>query len=88
MVVVPLQLPKHQHEEEAKAGLHHHPVHHAQQVDVRGQEHNVLPWLNGQVSVKQRTLQFLIFHWKLMQAYWLAGYLAEKIHVAGTAAGV
>ncbi len=44
-----LSLLQHQHEEEAKAGLHHHPVHRAWQVDVRGLEHNVLPWLSGAV---------------------------------------
>lgn len=37
----------HQHEEEAKAGLHYHPVHCAQQADVCGQEHNVFPQLNA-----------------------------------------
>ncbi len=36
-----------QHEEEAD--LHDHPVHSAQQIDVRGQEHNVLPWLSAAV---------------------------------------
>lgn len=43
VAVVLLLLPQHQHEVEAEAGLHHYPVHRARQVDVRGQEHNVLP---------------------------------------------
>ncbi len=36
-------------EVETAAGLHHHPVHCARQVDVWVQEHNVLSWLNGAV---------------------------------------
>ncbi len=38
-----LVLLQHQHEDEAEAGLHHHPAYRTWQVDVRGQEHNVLP---------------------------------------------
>ena len=43
VAVVLLLLLQHQHEVEAEARLHHYPVHRARQVDVRGQEHNVLP---------------------------------------------
>ncbi len=94
----------------SQSRLHHHLVHRTRQVDVRGLERMSSPdWmaLSGipgfsQISVKQRTLQFLISRWKLTRAqrsssllsnilhtaYWLAGCLAEKIHVAGTEAGI
>ncbi len=38
---------------EAEAGLHHHPVHCAQQVDVHDQEHNVLPLVEWHCPVFQ-----------------------------------
>ncbi|KAG7229849.1 hypothetical protein INR49_012432 [Caranx melampygus] len=43
VAVILLLLLQHQHEMEAEARLHHDPVHGARKVDVRGQEHNVLP---------------------------------------------
>lgn len=43
VAVVFLLLLQHQHEVEAEARLHHDPVNGAGEVDVRGQEHNVLP---------------------------------------------
>ena len=45
VAVVLLLLLQHQHEVEAEARLHHHPVHRSGEVDVRGQEHDVLPLL-------------------------------------------
>jgi len=42
VALVLLLLLQHQHEVVAEARLHHHPVHRARQVDVRGQEHDVL----------------------------------------------
>ncbi len=55
LLVTPALLPllQLQHEEEAEAGLHHHPVHRTQQVDVCGQEHNVLPLVEWRCPVFQ-----------------------------------
>ncbi len=60
-----------------------------QQVDVRGQEHNVLPLVEGlsQVSVKQRTLQFLISRWKLMWARRSSSLLSKACTLANRMLG-
>lgn len=47
MPVILLLLLQDQHEVEAEAGLHHHPVHRPGEVDVRGEEHDVLPLQGG-----------------------------------------
>ncbi len=49
---------QHQHEEEAEAGLHHHPVHCAQQVDVCGQERNIPPLVEWRCPVLQDLAKF------------------------------
>lgn len=47
VALVSLLLLQHQHEVVLKAALHHHPVHRPGKVDVRRQEHNVLPVKHG-----------------------------------------
>ncbi len=47
-----LLLLQHQ-QEEAEARLHHHPGHGARQVDVRGEEHSVLPLVECRCPVLQ-----------------------------------
>lgn len=43
VTIILLLLLQYKHKVEAKAGLHHYPVHCSGQVDVCGKEHNVLP---------------------------------------------
>lgn len=50
---MPLLLLQHQHEVVLEAALHHHPVHGPRQVDVRCQEHNVLPMEHGDRLVRR-----------------------------------
>ncbi len=58
VAVVLLLLLQLQHEEEAEGGLQHHPVHHAQQGDVLGQENNVLPLVEWRSPAFQDLAKF------------------------------
>ncbi len=60
LAIVLLLLLQHQYETEAKAGLHYHPVHVPCKLK-SGAKNTV----SSPVSVRQRTLQFLISHWQL-----------------------
>lgn len=75
--VVLLLLLQDQHEVEAEAGLHHHPVHSPGQVDVCGEEDDVLPLQGGDGLV----LVHQVGHHGVQRALPLAGR-------AGARAGV